>query len=253
MTLEKKDKRNIILIFKDAFIDLYNHIGYSMLISALWFFSFIPFGVFLYNSVHVYLENRDNPLNLLFFLLVFSIPYAAFILGPVQSGLLYQMNQVIENDAELKGLWIGFRKFYRRSAAVYGLYIGALIFTLVDVIICFFVLDNILIKFIGFILLYLFIFLLLASIYLPNFIVFQENTWKRVYKKTFLLTLDNTLHTIGVQLILFVIGLGFTVITPLVIFFYGSLLQVVGIRLFQGLMAKYPDLPATQGEVQDVE
>lgn len=241
MAVENKNKPNILLILKDAVIDLYNHIGYSMVISVLWFFTIIPLGVFLFNSIRVYLTNRDNPLGLLFFLLLFAVPYTALIIGPVHAALLHQMSHVIENEAEFKGLWLGLRKFYWKSSGIYALYMIALIFTLVDMLICFYVLDHVLIKFMGFFLLYLFLFLLLASIYLPSFIVLQENTWKKVYKKTLLLTLDNTLNTIGIQLILLVLCIGCTVITPLLIFFYGSFLQIAGIKLFYGLMSKYPD------------
>ena len=164
----KKSPRNILLILKNTVIDLYNHIGYSMLISIIWFFSVLHLGMFFYNSLRIYLENRDNPLSLLLFLLVFAVPYSAFILGPVHVALLYQMDYVIEYEAEIKGLWLGFRKFYRRAAVVYGIYMGAVIFTLVDLLICFFVVDNLFIKFIGFFLLYLLIFLLLTSLYLPR-------------------------------------------------------------------------------------
>ncbi len=250
---QKKSPQNILLILKNAVIDLYNHIGYSMLISLIWFFSVLPLGMFFFNSLRIYLETKDNPLSLLIFLLLFAVPYSAFILGPVHAALLYQMEDVIAYEAEIKGLWLGLRKFYRRAAVVYGLYMGAVIFTLVDLLICFFVVDNLLIKFIGFFLLYLLIFLLLTSLYLPSFIVFQDNNWKKVYKKTLLLTLDNTLYTILVHLILLVIGALSTVIAPLLIFFYGSFLQIMGIRVFRGLLDKYPDPPASKAEYQGEE
>jgi uncharacterized membrane protein YesL len=249
----EKSPRNIFLILKNAVIDLYNHIGYSMLISIIWFISVLPLGMLFYNSFIVYLKTRDNPFNLLIFLLLFGVPYSAFIFGPVQAALVYQMDHVIVYEAEIKGLWLGFRKFYWRAAAVYGLYMGAVIFVLIDLLICFVVVDNLFIKFIGFFLLYLLIFLLLTSFYLPSFIVFQDNNWKKVFKKTLLLTLDNTLYTILVQLVLLVIGVLCTIIAPLLFLFYGGFLQVMGIRVFWGLLEKYPDPPASQVDYQSEE
>jgi hypothetical protein len=71
--------------------------------------------------------------------------------------------------------------------------------------------------------------------------VFQRNTVKKVIKKTLIIFLDNTLLTIGVFLILILVGIAFTLITPLLLLFYGSFLQVLMIHLFHGVMAKYPD------------
>ncbi|NLW56239.1 MAG: hypothetical protein GX050_06435 [Firmicutes bacterium] len=241
MAEKNTKKTNILFILKDAVIDLYNHIGYTMLISVLWFFTILPLGVFLLNTLRVYFANQDNPLGLLLFLLLLAVPYTAFIIGPVHTALFYQMSRVIENEAEFKGLWLGLRKFYWKSAGIYALYMITLLFTLVDILICFFIAEHILIKFVGFFLVYMFLFLLLAGTYLPGFIVLQDNTWKKVYKKTLLLTLDNTLATLGIQLILLALGIGCTVVTPLVICFYGGFLQITGVRLFQGLMSKYPD------------
>jgi len=151
------------------------------------------------------------------------------------------MNQVINDEAELKGWWEGFWKHYWLAAKVYALYTGILLFCLVDLFICFFVLDPFFFKILGFILFYLFLFLVFAILYLPGFLVFQRNTVKKVMKKTLILFLDNTLLTIGAFFIMILVGIAFTLLTPLLLFFYGSCLQVLMIHLFHGVMAKYPD------------
>ncbi|HBR29475.1 MAG TPA: hypothetical protein DD789_08570 [Firmicutes bacterium] len=151
------------------------------------------------------------------------------------------MNQVVDNDAEFKGFWTGLRKHYWLSARVYGLYGGMLIFCLVDLLICLLALDHFALKILGIFLFYLFCFLLLTTLYLPGFIVLQENTMKKVIKKAAILTLDNVLITIGVFVLFVLVGIGFLLITPLMIFIYGSFVQVVMIHLFRGLLDKYPD------------
>ena len=250
MTSNPKKERNVFLIFKQAVIDIYNHIGYSLLISVLWFLFFIPFALLIFNGLLVYLERLDNPMNLLVFLFSLGVPYYAFILGPAQTALFYQMNQVIANDAEIKGLWTGLRKHYWLSVRVYGLYGGMFIFCLVDLLICLLALDHFALKALGIVLFYLFCLLMLAALYLPGFLVLQQNTTKNVFKKTLILMLDNILITISAFLLLLLIGVGFTLITPLLIFFYGSCLQVVMIHLFRVVMAKYPDpVSADQEEI----
>jgi len=234
-------ERNLFVIIKQTVVDIYNHLSYSMLISVLWSFVFIPFAGTIFNALLTALETQDHPLNLLFFLGIIGVPYAAFILGPVLTALYYQMNQVINKEAEFKGLWVGFRKHYWQAAGVYAIYTGVLLFCLFDLVICFFVLEQFTLKILGFFLFYLFLFLLVASLYLPGFIVFQRNTLKKVIKKTLILFMDNTLVTIGAFLTLLLVGVAFAFLAPLLLFFYGSFLQVLLIRLFHGVMAKYPD------------
>ena len=238
---DAKKKRNIFLVLKQSVIDIYNHLGYSLLVSVLWFLVSIPITFIFFDMLMVSLEQQDNPITLLFLFLLFGVPYSALILGPVQTALFHQMNQVVDNDAEFKGFWTGLRKHYWLSARVYGLYGGMLIFCLVDLLICLLALDHFALKILGIFLFYLFCFLLLTTLYLPGFIVLQENTMKKVIKKAAILTLDNVLITIGVFVLFVLVGIGFLLITPLMIFIYGSFVQVVMIHLFRGLLDKYPD------------
>lgn len=241
-------ERNLFALLKQTVSDIYNHLGYSMLVSVIWFFVTVPFFVIILNILLGSLEAQDHPLALLLFLLVIGVPYTALILGPVHTALFYQMNQVINNQAEFKGLWEGLRQHYWLAVRVYALFTGLLQFCLVDLIICFYVLDRFSLKIFGFVLFYLFLFFLISTLYLPGFIVLQNNTFKKVLKKTLILCLDNPLLTIGAFLILIVVGVVATLITPLLLLFYGSCLQVMMLHLFNGVMAKYPDPVATVPE-----
>jgi uncharacterized membrane protein YesL len=200
-----------------------------------------PFGVLINTGLTIFMENTNFPLGLLFFLMLLGVPYTAFILGPVHTALFYQMNQVINNEGQIRGFWEGLRKHYWLSVRVYALYTAMIIFCLVDLVICFFTLKALGMKILGFFLLYLLLFLVFWFLYLPGFIVFQKNTLKKVLHKTFVLVLDNIWLTIGALLLLVVIGVLFTLITPLLVSFYGSLLLVLMVHLFNGIMMKYPD------------
>ncbi|HEY8391679.1 MAG TPA: DUF624 domain-containing protein [Capillibacterium sp.] len=242
MRIKIAEERNLFLILKQSAIDIYNHLGYSLLISVLWcMVVLLPLLLIINPMLQMFLEDTKYPLSLLINLAAFGVPYAAFILGPVHTALFYQMNEVLMNEARFRGFWEGFRKHYWLAARVYALYAGMLIFCFVDLMICFFTLQEFGLKILGCFLIYLFLFLLFWSLYLPGFLVLQKNTLKKVFRKTFLVVLDNIFLTIGAFLLLVLIGLAFYKIIPLLIFFYGSYVLVVMIHLFNGVLAKYPD------------
>lgn len=244
MAYEKSYSRNILEIIKKTFVSLYNHLGYTALISLIWFFVMVPFGSVLYNAIKLHLEQRDNPLGLFLVLFVFLVPYSALLLGPVNCALFYLAGQIEDDMGELKDLWVGFRKHYVLAAKVYAVFAAIFLFTLVDFIISVFVIPSLFLKLIAIILFYIILFQLLLSVYLPGFIVLQDNTVKKVFKKSILLTLDNTPFTLlvgAIMLILGVLPMILPIALPLLVFAYGGFLQFFGIRVFLGLLAKYPE------------
>ena len=171
--------RNLFFILKRTVVDIYNHLGYSMLISILWCLVFIPFAHTIVRALLSALETQDHPLSLLLFLLVIGVPYAAFILGPVQTALYYQMNQVINDEAELKGLWKVSKHYWlaaRFMRSTRHPFFAWLIYSSVFVLDPFFLRSWVLFCFIFFLLVF-------AILYLPGFLVFQRNTVKKVMKK----------------------------------------------------------------------
>ena len=63
---DAKKKRNIFLVLKQSVIDIYNHLGYSLLVSVLWFLVSIPVTFIFFDMLMVSLEQQDNPITLLF-------------------------------------------------------------------------------------------------------------------------------------------------------------------------------------------
>lgn len=230
--------RNLFILLKEAFVEMYNNLGYTLLSSFLWVLVTMPFATFLFTTLQVELE-RENPFGLLFMFAFILLPYGALILAPVNSALFYLIKQASEGWANLRGLWVGLRKYYRRAAGVYAVYFALLLFLLLDMIICFFILTPLFAKIIGIILLYLFIFLLISNAYFLPLIVLQENNWKKVLKKAFLLTLDNGPFTLFAGIITLVLGILFSFFLPLLVLTYGGFLYFYRLKMFYGVMAKY--------------
>lgn len=232
--------RNLLVILKESLVGMYNNLGYTLLSSLIWVLVTLPFAVFLMTTLQVELES-ENPFGLLFMFACVLLPYGALILGPVNSTLFYLINQASEGWAGLRDLWVGLRTYYRRAAGIYALYFALLLFLLLDIIICFFILTPLFAKVIGIILFYLLIFLLLASVYFSPLIVLQDNNWKKVLKKAFLLTLDNGPFTLFAGIIILAVGILFSFFLPLLIFAYGGFLQFYRLKIFYGVMEKYED------------
>ena len=209
-----------------------------MLIIVLWSFVFIPFAGTIFNTTYR-LGNPGPSVKPSFFPGHNRGTLCRLYSRTGPNGSVLPDESSDQQEAEFKGLWVGFRKHYWQAAGVYAIYTGVLLFACL-IWSSVFVLEQFTLKILGF-LFYLFLFLLVASLYLPGFIVFQRNTLKKVIKKTLILFMDNTLVTIGAFLTLLLVGVAFAFLAPLLLFFYGSFLQVLLIRLFHGVMAKYPD------------
>lgn len=250
MSYEQRFSRNFLQIIKKTAADLYNHMSYTALISLLWLITMIPIGfIVLFGLIS---EARNNPIGifiLLFQLLLITIPYCAFILGPVHCALYYLAGQVIEDAVELKSVWKVLRQNYALAAKTYAIYVFLLLFTVVDFYIAFFLFSSLFMKIIGIILFYMLLFLLAMGIYLPGFIMKQQNTMVKVWKKTLFVVMDNTMLTLlmGIAFLLFPVLMWYVkILIPLLIFGYGGFLQFAGVRTFLGILEKYPD-PVDQG------
>ena len=246
MSYEQTFSRNFLQIIKKTAADLYNHMSYTALISLLWLITMIPIG---FVAIVALYEVGNNPIGVLIQLLIITVPFCAFILGPVHCALYYLAGQVIEDVAELKSVWKALRQNYALAAKIYAIYSFLLLFTVVDFYIAFFLFSSLFMKIIGIILFYMQLFLLAMGIYLPGFIMKQQNTMSKVLKKTLFVVMDNTMLTLlmGIAFLLFPVLMWYIkVLIPLLIFGYGGFLQFAGVRTFLGILEKYPD-PVDQG------
>lgn len=241
MGYEQTFSRNPWQIIKKTAVELYNHMTYTAVMSVLWLITMIPVG---FIAILFLTEVGNNPLGALLQLVPITLLYCAFILGPVHCGLYYLAGQIIEDVAQPGSLWKGLRQKYALAAKVYVIYSFILLFTIVDFYIAFFLFSALSMKIIGIILFYMLLFLLMMGIYLPGFIVRQDNTVIKVFKKAVLVVLDNTILTLvmgAIYLLFPVLACFIKFLLPLLMFGYGGFLQFAGVRTFFGILDKYPD------------
>lgn len=242
---ERQEERhytcNLLVILKEAVVDAYNSIGYTLFASVLWVLVVAPSFLFTYLTLQLELEMGENLLNVIFNLpfVLILILYSALVFAPVNAALLSQAYKNLEGVGSLRGIWQNLRRNYRQTVGVYLLYGLAFYLFVVNIIICFFLLAPFFAKIVGLLNLYLLIFLLLAGFYLPSLIVLQENTIKKVFKKAFLLAFANGPLTFLALAILSLIGLLFSFLLPLLVMVYGGFLQFFSVRVFLGLLEKY--------------
>lgn len=238
---ERRFSTNLLVILKEAVVDAYNNIGYTLYASVLWVLVVAPLVIFIYLTLQVEVEMGENLLNILLNLpfLLMLIFYSALVIAPVNSALLAQAYKNLDGFGSLRGFWQDLRRNYLQTMGVYLLYGIAFSILIINIMLCFFLLAPFFAKIVGIFNLYLLIFLILAGFYLPPLIVLQENTIKKVFKKAFLLGFANGPLTFLALLILSLIGLFCSFLLPLLIMVYGGILQFFTMRLFLGLLEKY--------------
>lgn len=241
MGYEQTYSRNPWQIIKKTAVNLYNHMTYTAVMSVLWLITMLPVG---FIGLLFLTEVGNNPIGVLLQLVPIAALYGAFILGPVHCGLYYLAGEIIEDVARLGSLWEGLRQKYALAAKVYAIYSFILLFTIADFYIAFFFFSALSMKIIGIILFYMLLFLLMIGIYLPGFVVRQNNTVSKVFKKAVFVVLDNTILTLvmgAIYLLFPVLACFIKFLFPLLMFGYGGFLQFAGVRTFFGILDKYPD------------
>ncbi|MGE5599370.1 MAG: hypothetical protein ACM3XS_08320, partial [Bacteroidota bacterium] len=176
----------------------YEHLGLTALHSAIWFILHSP----LWFALLTALDNLPQPgakegAAVPWGPVVFGILVAgALLAAPANAAMLHVANLAREDEARIRDFFLGFKRFFLRSAGVYGSYILLVVLLIVNMTAAA-RMPSILGKFSLAISLYALIFVLLVSNHLFPLIVLQpQNTWRKVWKKAFLLTLDNGLLTV---------------------------------------------------------
>lgn len=245
---ERRFSSNLFVIIKDAAVDGYNNIAYTLFSSILWVLVVAPLVIFTFLTIQVEAEMGENLLNIVFnlpliaiiaIIIAIIILYSALIIAPVNSALLAQAYKSLDGIGNLRGFWKDLRGNYRQTVGVYLLYGIAFSLLLMNIVICFYLLAPLFTKIVGMLNLYLLIFLILAGFYLRPLIVLQENTVKKVFKKAFLLAFANGPQTFLALLILVLLGLFCSFLLPLLVMLYGGFLQFFTMRFFLGLLEKY--------------
>lgn len=183
------------------------------------------------------------PWAFVFLLLVIT---GAFLAAPADAAMVFVSLRCAEDEPRVRDFFLGFKRYYLRAAGVYATFIllGGVLLANISLALrmrIWFGFFSVLLSF------YTLLFLLVLSPHLFPLVVLQPNTFRKVWKKAFLLTLDNLLASglfVVMTAALMAIA-GFTGI--LLVLFYPAALGHAARLFFQALLERYEE-PAPAAE-----
>lgn len=227
----------------------YEHLGSTAMLSFIWFVCHIPFWMVLYTvwtNVTAGMPETKEAVRVPWALVLAGLLVTGPLLSaPVNAAVTYVVKRIHDDEAVFKDFFIGFKRYYLRSAAVYAalIVVAAL---LVGNMTAAARMQLWVSKISLVISAYALLFLLLLSNYFFPLLVFQPNTFRKTWKKAFLLALDNGMITVLLSVLtLALYGLaGATGV--FLILFYPAAIAHGHYLLFNTLLAKYEEA-ATEG------
>jgi uncharacterized membrane protein YesL len=229
---------------KKTFLELYNSMGLSALISITWFLGFVPIIFMTYGlwgglaNLQIIKTYGDRLLYFFIGSLAMAL-WNGLLIGPFTTAW-YGLYQARKTDyPSFKIFSQMFKKFYWRSAGIHLLFNVVIIILFLNIT---FAVRNFSLIFVisGILSAYILFLIAVASFYF-NPLIYLDNTLKKVIKKSFLLTLDNIGLTIwfGIFLgLMLVISISF--VFPL-LFIYGALLIYTIDNGFEVIYQKYDE------------
>lgn len=252
---ESKPPVNTWELFQKTAKNLYEHFTMTIGISALWFAGFVLVVLAVVSGLMMAPTQQTNPFTnymiAFAYALIAGTLIGGVVCGPLNCGLQYFAHKTQNNEARMRELIQGIRFRFGLAVKVYAIFFFALIFLLGDIYIAF-IINNTVLKLAGVTAAYFAVFLFIMNFYIPGLIVFQENnTVAKIFRKAYLLTLDNALTNIlaGITLLL-VMGiflllpfwvpyLMFLIIS--FVMFFGGFLLFYQSNLYHAVMARYDD------------
>ena len=250
-------------VFFGSFRTIYRHVAFSTVQGIIWFFAFLLMVLSIPWSRIGNLGNPDQIWESFPFiiasLIYVSLPIGALIWGPISCAMV-RLAPEIDEPESLPILWRGFRENFWSAVKVYGVYFFLLFFLIVDLL-AIIVHPSLFMVLISPLIIYSLLLLILMGMYIPGLIVFQKNTVTKVFRKAFLLVMDNAVVTIAsvfclafpavllaVALLLNSVASGFLVMLgrvmmiltlPFFMFFYGTFIHYLISSLFQDVLSRY--------------
>ncbi len=229
---------------KKTFIEVYSSMGLSILISFTWCVSFLPILFMLYGlwgglaTAHGLSTSGDR---FAFFLMgaLFIAFWNGFLTGPLTTAW-YGIYQVRKSDyPSFKKFLEIFKKNYWRSASIHWLHSFLIVILLLNIVIAFRN-SNLLLIIAGVLSAYMLFLFSLTSFYFHP-LIYLDNTFKKVIKKSFLLTVDNMSLTLFFTVfmgLMFILSIG--LVFPLLLI-YGAIAIYVIEYGFEPIYQKYDE------------
>lgn len=201
--------KTAIDLFLGSLRNCYDHVAYTVTIGTLWSLStIIMVGAVIVLSALAPLTGGHYGTDLatifpfMITVMVASVVTGSLIWGPLSCVLIHLAYKIQDGTANIRELWQGTRNCYGLASRVYALFFAGAVFLGVDIMVAF-SFNNLMMKIAGISAMYFLIFLILMGFYIPGLIAFQENnTVPKIFRKAYLLTLDNGLLNLAVGVIL---------------------------------------------------
>jgi uncharacterized membrane protein YesL len=229
---------------KRAFVELYSSMGLSILISFVWCLSFLPILFALYGlwgglaTAHGLSTSGDR---LVLFLMgsLFIAFWNGLLTGPLTTAW-YGLYQIRKTDyPTMKKFGQIFKKNYWRSAIIHWLQSLIILVLILNIIIAFRN-SNFLLIIAGVLSAYmLFLFSLISFYFHP--LIYLDNSFKKVIKKSFLLTMDNMSLTLFYSVFLglmFILSIG--LVFPLLLIYGAVVIYTIDFG-FEPIYQKYDE------------
>jgi uncharacterized membrane protein YesL len=226
--------------FKESFVELYGSLGFTLLVSLIWFGCYLPIlfivGAFLLRKM----PKPPQPGEIMFLVMVFLFLFCiwnSFGAGPIFSATygLYQERK--EDYASVKMYFRILKKYYWLSAGVWGIFSLAFSMLFLNIIIALMG-RQVVVLVAGAISVYMLFFILLMSFYF-NPLIQLGNSWKKVIRKSFLLVLDNFGLSFWFILVLTVLLVLSIYIPFIFVMLYGAMLIYFSDKGFGAVYNKY--------------
>ncbi|HYH05020.1 MAG TPA: hypothetical protein VEC37_18160 [Bacillota bacterium] len=241
---------------KNALFELYHAMGYTLITSVIWFLGLMPIGFLLLSLVSVLpqiLKNSKQLMDAGVFVFVISLVISVvngLLVGPVTTAFFGMYQDRKEGYPNLKTFFKHFIRFYWLSARVhlvFSIIISLLVFNVMMMV----VEPGLLLSVAGIFSLYGLFFLMLLSFYFHP-LIFYKNNFKGVFKKAFLLLIDNFGVTFGFGLSLLIMFLLCSALLFPVVLVFGAFYIYFIDNGFELIYGKYEalDEKTTREEVQ---
>ena len=231
------------MVLKNTFKEIYQSFSYSVLTGIIYGTISIPTLLIIVASISMVASGSEKNItaNELFSVFIWAMILGAiwntFVVAPATTAFysFYQVKK--ETYPGIKTFFSLFRKYYRPSIVVNGLFSLTFILLFTNVMIG--IIERSTLLFVtGMLSFYLQVFISLMSFYFAP-LIYLNNGIKKTIKKAFLLVLDNTLLTIVLMLVLGVL-FGVTMLFPVFWFLiYGAILVYVTDLGFNAIYDRY--------------
>jgi Predicted integral membrane protein len=231
-------------VLKKTFVELYNSMGLSVLISCTWCLGFLPILFMMYGlwgglaNAHG-LQTYGERFAFLVFGSLIVVFWNGLVTGPLTTAW-YSLYQARKTDYPSFKLFKQIvKKIYWRSAVIHWLFSAVALILFLNIIIALRN-ANLLLVVAGVLSAYILFLACLASFYFHP-LIHLDNSFKKVIKKSFLLTLDNFGLSFWFSLFLgLMFLLSISLIFPLLLI-YGAVAVYVTDNGFEPIYQKYDE------------